>query len=134
MRSGKAEKRDAHRDGETMERPEYGTKTPRPEFLKNCINSDKFTMFFDKFLKIYPVDFQGVMYFMGWFSTNFNAKEFRSYVNSRGVFLHQAPRDHQPLNVVRALAHLQENGVAVIALDGQLLDVAVPPVNVHGGF
>ena len=63
MRSGKAGKRDAHRDGETMERPEYRMKTPRFEFLKNCINSDKFTMFFDKFLKIYMFDFVGVAMF-----------------------------------------------------------------------
>ena len=63
MRSGKAGKRDAHRDGETAERPECGTNPPRPEFLKNCINSDKFTMFFDKLLKIYIFDFAGVMMF-----------------------------------------------------------------------
>ena len=39
-----------------MEHPGNGTKTPRFEFLKNCINSDKFTMFFDKFLKVYLIE------------------------------------------------------------------------------
>ena len=29
---------------------------PRAEFLKNCINSDKFTTFSDKFLKIHLIE------------------------------------------------------------------------------
>jgi len=52
MRSGCAEKRNGSGDVETMDHPDYGTKTPRFEFLKNSINIDKFTGFFDKFLKM----------------------------------------------------------------------------------
>ena len=60
-------------------------QTPRlvREFLKNTINSDKFTGFFDKKEKNYFIDFQRVMGFRGRFSANFDTKNFRCYVKFR---------------------------------------------------
>src|SRR5713101_1274088 len=44
----------------------------------------------------------------------------------------QPAGDDEPLDLVRAFAHGEELGVAEVALNGQLLDVAYPAVDLHG--
>ena len=55
MRSGGAEKRSEARMS-IRRPPGKRNEKPRFEFPKNSINTDKFTMFFDKKLQIYRID------------------------------------------------------------------------------
>ena len=64
-----------------LRRPGNGSRplTPRlvREFLKNTINIDKLTGFFDKKVKNYFIDLQGVMDFRGRFPANFDTTKFQ---------------------------------------------------------
>ena len=64
-----------------LRRPGDGGRalTPRlvREFLKNTINIDKFTGFFDKKVKNYFIDLQGVMDFRSRFPANFGTKKIQ---------------------------------------------------------
>src|SRR3989442_1502506 len=55
------------------------------------------------------------------------ARRARSYL----VALDKASRDHQPLDLVGALADDHERRIAVVALDGEFLHVAVAAEDAH---